>query len=124
MYYGIAASAIVVIHFLFVLFVVFGGLLVLKWPVFVWAHIPAVIWGALIEFFGWTCPLTPLENRLRIAGGREAYSGGFIEHYMLPLLYPPGLTRDTQFLLGALVVVLNVAIYSFILLRLLRKTTD
>lgn len=123
MYYGIAASIIVVVHFLFVLFVVFGGLFVLKWPNLIWAHLPAVTWGALIQFYGWACPLTPLENRLRVAGGKEGYGGGFIEHYMLPLLYPPGLTRDTQVLLGAGVLVLNLVVYGVTIFRFLRKAS-
>ena len=89
------ADLIVAIHFGFILFVIFGGLLVLKWPKLIWLHLPAAIWGALIEFAGWICPLTFLENRLRSAHG-GGYASGFVEHYILPIIYPAGLTREIQ----------------------------
>jgi hypothetical protein len=100
-----------------VLFVVLGGLLVLRWPRAAWLHLPAALWGALIEFTGCICPLTPLEQRLRRAGGDATYSGGFIEHYIVPVLYPTGLTRTTQIVLGAFVIALNLAIYGWVLGR-------
>lgn len=109
--YGALADAVVAVHFLFVLFVLFGGLLVLRWRWVRWLHLPAAAWGALIEFAGWTCPLTPLEKWLRRQGSGAGYEGGFIEHYILPVLYPRALTRNTQLVLGLVVVLLNVFIY-------------
>jgi hypothetical protein len=98
-----------------VLFVVLGGLLVLRWPRVAYLHIPAAIWGAAIEFAGWICPLTPLENWLRRQAGSAGYSGSFIEHYILPILYPSTLSRDIQLLLGFLVIAVNFTIYYFVL---------
>ena len=111
------ADSIVAFHFLFVLFVVFGGLLVLWWPRVAYLHVPAAIWGALIEFTGWICPLTPLENALRARAGQAGYQGGFVEHYILPALYPTALTRNIHLLLGAIVLLLNLAIYAHVLRR-------
>lgn len=113
----LAADAVVVIHFLFVAFVVLGGLLVLRWPKVAYLHIPAAMWGAAIELAGGICPLTPLENSFRRQAGEAAYSAGFIEHYVLPVLYPAALTRNTQILLGVFVIALNVAIYAYVLRR-------
>ncbi|MEE9132048.1 MAG: DUF2784 domain-containing protein [Gemmatimonadota bacterium] len=115
MLYRALADLTVLVHFAFVLFVACGAFLVLRWHRLVWVHIPAVIWGALIEFAGWVCPLTPLENRLRLLGGSAGYSGGFIEHYILPILYPRGLTRGVQVVLGVLVLLINVAIYGWLI---------
>ncbi len=115
--YRIAADLVVVVHALFVVFVVLGGLLVLRWPRLAWAHLPAAVWGALIEFAGWICPLTPLEKWLRVQAGLAAYEGGFIEKYLLPILYPAGLTRETQVVLGLVVVVINLAVYAALLVR-------
>ncbi len=109
--YGALADAVVAVHFLFVLFVLFGGLLVLRWRWVRWPHLPAAAWGALIELAGWTCPLTPLEKWLRRQGSGAGYEGGFIEHYILPVLYPRALTRNTQLVLGLVVVLLNLFIY-------------
>jgi len=117
MLYLVLADMVVAIHFAFVLFVVLGGLLVFKWRRLARLHVPAALWGAFIEATGWICPLTPLENRLRVTGGGAGYRAGFIEHYVLPILYPAGLTRSSQVLLGISVVVLNLGIYSWILLR-------
>jgi len=108
------ANLVVLIHFLFVLFVVLGGFLVLRWPRLIYLHVPAAIWGAWIEFSGRICPLTPLENALRQAAGQASYSGGFIEHHLLAVLYPTGLTRTIQFALGALVIALNLCIYIYL----------
>jgi hypothetical protein len=108
----LSADLVVGAHFAFVLFVLFGGLLVLRWPRVAYLHLPAAAWGALIEFGGWVCPLTPLEQSLRRSAGGEGYSGGFIEHYILPLLYPSGLTRNAQILLGFFVIAVNAAIYA------------
>jgi hypothetical protein len=115
--YRVAADGLVLVHALFVLFVVLGGLLVLRWPRVAWLHLPAAVWGALIEFTGCICPLTPLEKSLRNAGGEAGYAGGFIRHYLVPLLYPAGLDRGWQVFLGVLVVVLNLAIYGRLLSR-------
>jgi hypothetical protein len=109
--YGVLADVVLVVHLAFVLFVVLGGFLVLRWPGLAWIHVPAAVWGTLIEFTGRICPLTPLENRFRHLGGQGGYSGGFIDHYVTALLYPHGLTRGMQLLLGAAVLLLNLAIY-------------
>lgn len=112
--YEVLADLVVGLHFLFVLFVVLGGLLVLRWPKLAYLHIPAALWGAAIEFGGWICPLTPLEHSLRRHAGGAAYSGGFIEHYILPVLYPSALTREIQLILGFLVVALNLTVYAYV----------
>jgi hypothetical protein len=113
----VLADIVVAIHFAFILFVVLGGLLVFRWRRLAWLHVPAALWGALIEATGWICPLTPLENRLRVTGGETGYRTGFIEQYILPILYPEELTRGSQILLGVCVVVLNLGIYTWILCR-------
>jgi hypothetical protein len=118
---GTLADVVVGLHFGFVLFVLLGGLLVLRWPRVAWFHLPAAVWGALIEFAGWVCPLTPLENRLRRASGTAEYGGGFVEHYLLPVLYPVGLTRGVQYILGATVVVVNLAVYWWVFRRVRRS---
>ena len=109
--YRAAADAILVAHLAFVLFVVFGALLLLRWPRLAWLHIPAVVWAAFIEFSGTICPLTPLEVALRQRAGQAGYGGGFVDHYVVSLLYPEGLTQNTQSVLGAVVVAINAAIY-------------
>jgi hypothetical protein len=109
--YQTLADLVVLIHFAFVLFVGLGGLLVLQWRRIAWLHVPAAVWGAAIEFGGWICPLTPLENRLRTLGGAESYTGDFIGRYLIPLMYPAELTRELQLVLGGIVVVLNVTVY-------------
>jgi Protein of Unknown function (DUF2784) len=109
------ADLVVVFHSLFVFFVIFGGLLVLRWWKVVYLHLPAVAWGAFIEFAGGICPLTPLENALRRKAGLAGYTGGFVEHYILPVLYPAGLTRTVQLVLGALVIGVNLIVYSVVL---------
>ena len=117
MIYRALADFVLVLHLCFVLFVVLGGLLVIRRPRLAWLHIPAAIWGVLIEYSGWICPLTPLENSFRIRGGEAGYSGGFIEHYIQPTLYPAGLTRSTQLVLGSLALIVNLAAYGIVLSR-------
>lgn len=115
------ADILVVLHFVFILFVVLGGFLVLKWRWVMLFHLPAAVWGALIEFQGWICPLTPLEQKFRIAAGEEGYSGGFIQYYLLPIIYPDELTRELQFVLGASVIAINLLIYGWIVISLYRR---
>ena len=115
--YSLLADAVIVIHFLFILFVVAGGLLILRWPRMVWLHLPATGWGAFIEFAGWICPLTPLENHLRRLGGEVPYTGDFVVQYLVPVIYPAGLTATAQYLLGGLVIALNLLIYGYIFYR-------
>ena len=97
--------------------VLFGGLPVLRWPRLALAHLPAVCWGALVELTGRECPLTPLENRWRQAAGEAGYRGSFIEHYLLPIIYPAELTRSMQFTLGAVVIVVNCSLYGWLVYR-------
>jgi uncharacterized protein DUF2784 len=108
------ADLVVILHFAFVLFVIFGGLLVIRWPRLAYLHLPVALYGALIELVGWICPLTPLEKRLRENAGLEGYQGGFVEYYILPVLYPAGLTRNVQLVLGVIVVGINLAIYTVV----------
>jgi hypothetical protein len=117
------ADAVVLVHLAFILFVAAGGLLVLRWPRLAWVHVPAVVWGALIELAGWICPLTPLENRLRAAAGEAAYAGGFIDRYIMPIVYPDGLTRGTQLALGIAVIAVNLLIYGRLVIRRKRRST-
>jgi hypothetical protein len=115
--FRVLADLVVLIHAAFVVFVVLGGLVVLRWPRLAWLHIPAALWGALIEFGGWICPLTPLENALRHRAGEAGYSGGFIEHYVVHVLYPSGLTPGVRYLLGGVVLAINAFAYGFILYK-------
>jgi hypothetical protein len=115
--YGMLANVVLVLHLAFVLFVVLGGLLVLRRPPIAWLHLPAAAWGAAIEFAGGICPLIPLENRLRALAGEQGYGSGFVEHYLLAWLYPEGLTRDVQIALGAGVLAVNAGLYAWLLAR-------
>ena len=115
--YGLLADAVLVAHAGFVAFVVLGGLLLLRWPRLAWVHLPVVAWGAGIEFTGGICPLTPLENHLRALAHEQGYAGGFVEHYVFGLLYPEGLTRDVQIVLGLGVLALNGAVYAWLWYR-------
>jgi hypothetical protein len=121
MMYRVLADLVVGVHALFVAFVLVGGLLALRWRWVAALHLPAAVWGALIEFKGWICPLTPLEKSLRAAAGQAGYEGGFIEHYLLPVLYPAGLTRGVQLALGSAVIVVNLAVYAVLLRRVRRS---
>ena len=113
----ILADGVVLAHFGFILFVVFGGFLLLRWKWIAGLHLPAVLWAAAIEFRHGICPLTPLEQGLRRAAGEAGYSGSFIEHYLIPIIYPAGLDERLQYVLGTLVIVINLAIYGWVLLR-------
>src|SRR5215510_2098015 len=115
------ADAVALLHDAFVAFVFLGGLLVLRWPKVAWFHVPAAIWGVLIEYGGWICPLTPLENTLRERAGQAGYSGGFVEHYVLRVLYPAGLTREMQWVLGGLVLLINALVYGSLWMRRRRR---
>lgn len=111
---AIAADAIVLLHFAFVLFVLLGGVLLLWWRKLVWIHLPAVIWGVVIEFAGWICPLTPYENSLREQAGLEMYEGDFVMRYIMPVLYPEDLTRSVQIVLGLVVLIINAICYYYV----------
>jgi hypothetical protein len=111
------ADLVLVVHLAFVLFVVLGGLLALRWPRAAWVHVPVALYGAGIEFVGFVCPLTPLEVWLRRLGGEAGYEGGFIEHYVTAALYPTGLTREIQLAIGAGVLMLNAVVYGLVLWR-------
>jgi uncharacterized membrane protein YhhN len=112
MWYEAAANVVLLAHFAFVLFVIGGGVLALRWRHLAWIHVPVALYGAIIEFVGFICPLTPLENWLRVRGGGAGYSGGFVAHYITAVMYPAGLTRREQFVLGTAVLVLNGAVYA------------
>lgn len=112
--YPLLADLVLIVHLVFVIFVLCGGLLVLKWRWIARLHLPAAAWGAVVEFTGWICPLTPLENWLRVQGGEAGYEDDFTTRYLLPILYPVDLTRNIQLLLGTVVIVLNVAVYWWI----------
>ena len=124
MFYKLAADAVVLLHLGFVLFVVTGGLLVFRWRWMALLHLPAVIWAVLLEFNGWLCPLTPLELSLRAAGGQAGYSGGFVEHYILPVLYPAELGRSLQIAMGSFVIAINITLYGWLLWRLKSRDTN
>ena len=121
MLYGLLADLVLVAHLAFVGFVVLGGFLVLRWRRLAWIHVPVALWGAAIVVTGFTCPLTPLENRLQQLGGRAGYQGGFIEHYITAVIYPAGLTRQTQIVLGTAVLALNLIVYWRVLARSRRQ---
>ena len=109
--YPLLTDLVLIVHLAFVVFVLCGGLLMLRWRWIAWLHLPAAVWAAVVEFTGWICPLTPLENWLRAQGGETSYNSDFVAQYLLPVLYPGDLTRDLQLLLATVVVILNAAIY-------------
>jgi uncharacterized protein DUF2784 len=115
--YRLLADLTVALHGAFILFVVGGGFLAWRWRWVAWLHVPCACWGALVELGGWVCPLTPLENAFRVRAGEAGYGGGFIEHYVVPALYPAGLTRAQQVLLGGAVVAVNVLAYGLLIRR-------
>ncbi|HEV8265011.1 MAG TPA: DUF2784 domain-containing protein [Gemmatimonadales bacterium] len=120
MLYRLLANTVVVGHALFIGFVVFGGFLAWRWRWVAAVHLPCAAWGILIEYGHWVCPLTPLENHLRTKAGAEGYHGGFIEHYIMPVIYPGGLTPQVQVVLGTAVLVVNVCVYTFVIRRWLK----
>jgi hypothetical protein len=121
MHHSLLADTVLLLHLAFIAFAVLGGLLVLRWRRAAWLHLPALAWGVFIEFSGGICPLTPLENALRAAAGRAVYSQGFVERYLVPLIYPGELTRELQFVLGGALVGINLAIYGLVLYRRRRR---
>jgi hypothetical protein len=124
MIFRLAADAVLVVHLAFILFVVAGGWLVVRYPRLIWFHVPAAGWGAFVELAGWVCPLTPLENDLRIAAGSAGSTGGFIERYLAPVIYPAGLDRPFQVALGLVVVVVNGIAYRRVFARWARSSRD
>jgi hypothetical protein len=120
-YYQLLADGVVVLHLLFILFVVLGGILTLVWPKVIWVHIPCVLWAIIIELTGKICPLTPLENELRSRAGQGMYSGDFVMHYLEPMIYLEGLSRQFQVILGVLAALVNIAVYVWIYLRKKKK---
>lgn len=123
MVFRVLADLTVVLHVAFVVFVVLGGILVVRWPRVAWAHLPATAWGAWVEFAGWICPLTPLENWLRVRGGGAAYSSSFVDQYVMPILYPAHLSRELQSALGGFVLLANALVYAFALRQRRRAAT-
>ncbi|MEO7502059.1 MAG: DUF2784 domain-containing protein [Gemmatimonadaceae bacterium] len=122
--YRLLADAVVLVHAAFVAFVILGGFLALRWRRIVWAHVPAAIWGVLIEYAGWICPLTPLEHSLRAGAGEAAYSGDFIDHYVLRALYPSGLTPRIQVVLGSFALVVNLVAYTLLIRQVRASRPD
>lgn len=119
--YALAADAVLVLHLAFVLFVGLGALLVLRWRWLAWLHVPAAAWGIAIEFGGWICPLTPLENDLRLRAGEAPFTGDFVARLLLPVIYPEGLTREAQIAVGLAVLCFNAAIYGILIRRRLAR---
>jgi hypothetical protein len=119
--YALAADLVMLLHACFIMFVLFGSLLCLRSRLFILLHLPAAIWGFFSEWNGWVCPLTPLENSFRALANQTPYNGGFIDHYLLPLIYPDALTRDIQYVLALAVIILNLMLYSYCLYRTLKK---
>jgi hypothetical protein len=117
MLYSFAADVLLVLHLVFIVFVMLGGLLLLKWRWLIYLHLPAVAWGILVELLGWLCPLTPLEQHFRMLAGETGYSGGFVQHYLLPIIYPAGLTREVQIILAIGVISINLVIYTVIYVK-------
>jgi hypothetical protein len=122
MIYRWLADGVVLLHGLFVVFVMLGAFLALRWRWLVWLHVPAAIWGVLIEYAGWICPLTPLENELRARAGQSGYTGDFIQHYLLRALYPRGLTSGTRWILGSVALGVNLVAYALLIRQARRKS--
>ena len=124
MWNGLLANSVVLFHIAFIMFVLIGGFLTWRWKWIAWAHIPGALWGAAVQFAGWRCPLTPLENHLRRLAGGDGYDGGFVEHYIMPLMYPGDWSAQLRVVLGTLVVILNVAAYLVYFRRFRRRSRD
>ena len=123
MIYSFLADLLMLFHLVFILYVMAGALLIFKWPKTLWLHLPACFWGMTVEFTGWICPLTPWEIRLRRLAGDEDYNGSFIEQYLIPIIYPSGLNREMQMLLGVTVLIVNLSLYTLILLKSRKRKT-
>lgn len=117
---GVLADVVLVVHGLFIVWVVLGAFAVWRWPVLAAVHLPALAWGVWIEVSGGICPLTPLENSLRRAAGQTGYSGGFIEHYVGGAIYPDGLTRETQWVIAGVMLAINAVLYGLMIARVVR----
>lgn len=117
MFFGVLADLVLIAHLSFAMFTVFGGLLVLRRPYLLWFHLACIFWGVFVQWANWACPLTPLENLLRQMSGQTGYRGGFVEHYVSLVLYPENLTIELRYVLGILLIVINILIYGFIFLR-------
>ncbi len=122
MLYGVSADAVLVFHFLFILFAVFGGFLVLYKKMVVWVHLPVVLWSSIVNLAGLTCPLTPIENFFRSAAGQLGYQGGFVEHYIAPIVYPAGMPRELELVAGVSIIAWNVAVYGFLGWKSIRRS--
>ncbi|MDX2504467.1 MAG: DUF2784 domain-containing protein [Gammaproteobacteria bacterium] len=117
MLFKLGADLLVIVHLGFIGFVILGGFMLLKWRWLIFIHLPAVLWAALLEFHGWVCPLTPMEQSLRQLGNQQGYTGGFIDHYILPVIYPPALEEELQLILGVLVILINSIFYLLIIVK-------
>ena len=117
MIYSFLADVLVLVHLAFIVYVLFGALLILKWTRTVWLHLPTCLWGMTVEFTGWICPLTPFEFELRLMAREQSYSGSFVIHYLMPILYPEGLTSEIQWMLGGIVILINLILYTLVLIR-------
>ena len=123
MIYSFLADLLMVLHLVFILYVIAGALLIFKWPKTLLLHLPACFWGMTVEFIGWICPLTPWEIQLRRLGGEEGYTGSFIEHYLIPIIYPSGLTREVQMVVGGTVLIVNLSLYNLNLIKKRKRKT-
>ena len=123
MIYLFLADLLVVFHLVFILYVIAGALLIFKWPKTLWLHLPSCFWGMTVEFAGWICPLTPWEIKLQILAGEEGYTGSFIEQYLIPIIYPNGLNREVQMVLGGTVLIVNLSLYTLILIKKRKRKT-
>lgn len=122
--YGLVADAVLVAHLAFVVFAVFGGFLALRWHWWTMIHLPAACWVVLVEWMNWPCPLTPIEQHFRVLAGQDGYSGDFVSHYLMPIIYPGNLTRSTQVLLGALALMINAIAYASVCYRIRNRHAE
>lgn len=115
MRYRLGADLVLFAHFLFAAFAVFGGLLSLRDTAWAWVHVPVVLWSAIVNLMGWTCPLTPMEKALRVRAGQSGYAGGFIQHYIGRAVYPRGMPRQLALVAGISVLAWNTLVYAMVL---------